>query len=277
MAKLLEALAFLISTGTKSGVIMYFVNFNDFDPERVRGWNDFVVEVKTGITSRDHATLVRNFFIGETNELLIRLAKSLGNPFTQSGLPEHPLEDDMVFRVEVRGEGVRDARGQVVYSTTGQSFPCHTDGSGKPVPYDVVLLCCIRQDTTGGDTVLVTLDELIAGLDLDSVRTLREASFPFPFGMGAIISGDGPDTWIRYNAEELYYYARLRGATFSESQKRALTNLENTLSLLVRGRPAFHLAEGECLALDNRRVLHGRTALYPGSRRLLKRVRLYWT
>ena len=94
--------------------------------------------------------------------------------------------------------------------------------------------------------------------------------------MAAIISGVGANTWIRYNAEELLYYARLRGMAFSESQQRALANLEHTLSLLVRNRPAFHLNEGECLALDNRRVLHGRTSLYPGSRRLLKRVRLYW-
>jgi hypothetical protein len=143
------------------------------------------------------------------------------------------------------------------------------------VPYDVVLLCCIRQDKKGGDSILVTLDELIDGLEPESVRTLREASFPFPFGMGSIISGDRAGPWIRYNAEELFYYARLRGVTFSESQKRALSDLENNLSLLVRGRQSFRLAEGECLALDNRRVLHGRTSLIPGSRRLLKRVRLY--
>ena len=68
---------------------MYFVDFHDFDPEGVRGWDDFVVEVKTGITSPAGAALVSNFFIGETNELLVRLAKSLGNPFTQFDSPNN--------------------------------------------------------------------------------------------------------------------------------------------------------------------------------------------
>lgn len=255
---------------------MHTIDLDNYNPERESSWNDFVQEVKAGITSLSGVSLIRNFGVGESNELLVRIANSLGRAHMNTSLVEHPLENGMVFRVEPRGNGIQDARKQIVYSTTGLRFPCHTDGSGKPVPYHMVLLYCVRQDKFGGDSILITLWEVVSRLKRESLITLREESFPFPFGRAPIISGDGAEMWIRYNTDELDYYAGQRRVVFSKRQIFALADLNNIITLLESQGPKFRLSPGECLAFDNRRVLHGRSALMPASTRLLKRVRLYW-
>jgi hypothetical protein len=208
--------------------------------------------------------------------MLIGHATSLGRPYTKCGLPSHPLEDKMVFRVECCGEGIRDSRDVILYSTTSSGFPSHTDGSGKPNPYDVVLLYCVRQDIEGGESILITLDEVLKYLKTQTITTLRKTNFPVPFGMASLISGDKPNMWIRYNAEELSFYSRLRQREFTENQKNALADLAEVISDLESKQPKVRLAPGQCLVIDNKRSLHGRTAFSSNGDRLLKRVRLYW-
>ena len=239
-------------------------------------WNDFVGEVKAGIISRHRSVLITNFGNGESNKPLIDLATSLGRPHIQCGLPTHPVEDKIVFRVECCGEGIRDSRNVLLYSTTHLGFPSHTDGSGKPIPYDVVLLYCVRQDQDGGKSTVVTLDDLMISLKPQSIETLRTKSFPVPFGIAPVISGDGSDLWIRYNAEELSFYARLRRFELTENQKNALADLAGSISSLEVKQPGVQISPGQCLVIDNKRALHGRTSFSPAGNRLLKRVRLYW-
>ncbi len=254
---------------------MYLLNAAKFRDSNEWKWNDFVAEVRAGITSRHRSVLIHNFSAGESNELLINLATSLGRPFTQCGLAGLPLEDEMVFRVERCGEGIPDSRDVILYSTTHLGFPSHTDGSGKPNPYDVVLLYCVRQDTAGGESMLITLDELLQYLKPESITTLRRKVFPVPFGTAPIISGEVSDLRIRYNAEELSFYARLHRFEFTENQRRALADLAAAISVLEVKQPKVRISPGQCLVIDNKRALHGRTAFSQDSNRLLKRVRVY--
>ena len=239
-------------------------------------WHNFVAEVKAGILSRHRTVLIRNFGDSADNDLLLHLATGLGRPYKDPKLPNRLMEDEIVFRVECVGEGIRDSRGVVLYSTTNARFPSHTDGSGKPNPYDVVLLYCARQGICGGDSTLITLDELVNHLDLQSLKILRTNSFPFTFGVAPIICGRGRHMWIRYNAEELSFYCRRRRMELDGDQKKALANVAATLSMLENRQPKVRMASGQCLVLDNKRVLHGRTAFSAEGNRLLKRVRLYW-
>jgi Taurine catabolism dioxygenase TauD, TfdA family len=250
---------------------VYPLDFRDFG-----GWSDFIAEVKRRLISQHRSVLIQYFPNHESNHLLIKLAKSLGRPDTRDALRDHPLEDGMVFRVERRGEGIRDSRGVVLYSTTHAGFPSHTDGSGKPDPYDAVLLYCVRQDPSGGESFLITLDELVRHLDVKTIGVLRTTTFPVPFGLAPIVSGQGPDMWIRYNADELSLYAHLRRIEFTESQKNALADLAETVSMLERKEPTIRMSPGDCLVIDNKRALHGRSAFSADGGRLLKRIRLYW-
>ena len=252
---------------------MHVLDFEDFTRAPDDGWEQFSAAVRAAVVA-SKAVLIRNFGTGETNERLIKLAYSLGKPHGGYSLPDHPLEDGLVFRVEVRGEGVMDPSGAVIYSTTCADIPCHTDGVNKPMPYDLALLHCIRQDASGGETVLVQLEEVIERLPPDALGLLREEGYPFAFGRAPIIAGEGKQMWIRYNAQETAYYGEA-GAPLSPQHRHALAQLEAALAEPA-AQERFHLSPGECLVIDNRRVLHGRSACPKGGRRLLKRIRLYW-
>src|SRR5260370_36401355 len=171
--------------------------------------------------------------------MLLRLATSLGRPYNQWGLPDHPLEAEMVFRVEPRGEGIRDSRNVLVYSTTHSGFPSHTDGSGKPHPYDIVMLYCVRQDDVGGESILITLDEVMKLLKPQSIDVLRNETFPVPFVVAPIISGEGSDIWIRCNAEELSLYSRLRGPAFTGGPRDVLADWPCTSASLQNSVTSF--------------------------------------
>jgi len=255
---------------------MYLLDAAKFRQSNEWKWIDLVSQVKAGINSHHRCVLIQNFGAGESNELLINLATSLGRPFTQCGLAGHPLEDKMVFRVECCGDGIPDSRDVILYSTTHLGFPSHTDGSGKPNPYDVVLLYCVRQDTAGGESILITLDELLQSLKPESITTLRRKIFPVPYGTAPVISGEASDLRIRYNAEELSFYARLHRFEFKENQRRALADLAAAISVLEVKQPKVRISPGQCLVIDNKRALHGRTPFSQGSNRLLKRIRVYW-
>lgn len=255
---------------------MYSLDADLFKQQGDWNWARFIAELKARILSPQRCVLIQNFNAGESNGLLIRLAFSLGRPYKEPCLVNHLPEDDIVFRVEPRGEGIRDSRGVILYSTTPLSFRSHTDGAGKPNPYDLVLLYCVRQDNFGGESILIPLARILERLRPTSLACLREDSFPVPFGLAPIISGEEHDFWIRYNAEELAIYSHQRNVTFNEDQKQAVNDLANTISSLEQNIPNFKISAGECLVIDNKRVLHGRSALSPNSQRLLKRIRVHW-
>jgi hypothetical protein len=129
----------------------------------------------------------------------------------------------------------------------------------------------------GGELTLITLDELIKILDVESIETLRTEAFPVPYGFASIISGRADEMWIRYNAEELSFYCRRRAVKLSENQEDALRNLAEALSILENNGTKVTMSPGQCLVIDNKRALHGRTSFPANGKRLLKRLRLHWT
>lgn len=191
-------------------------------------------------------------------------------------MPGHPYEDEVVFRVEARGKGIHDVRDLLVYCTTDLSFPCHTDGSGKPAPYDVVLLHCVRQDESGGDSIVSKLADVVSHLKPKKLETLQRAAYPFPFGKAPIISEKSGNVWIRYNRDELDYYTSKHQVVFTEDQRQALASLSGVLNLLQTRFRRFRLRPADCLIINNKTALHGRYALCPNSKRLIKRIHLYW-
>jgi len=132
-------------------------------------------------------------------------------------------------------------------------------------------------DRLGGDSILITLEEIEARLDTETLSLLKQKAFPFPFGMSSILVEQEQAAWIRYNREELSYYLRQHHLTLSERASSALEALNAVITELEETVPRYHLVNGECLVIDNKRVLHGRSELAKDSDRLLKRVRVYTT
>jgi alpha-ketoglutarate-dependent taurine dioxygenase len=204
----------------------------------------------------------------------------LGNPLAQ----------------DVRGDPIRDvidrgarleATSTVRYSDTRQGGNLHTDGCHRlgHVP-DVFTLYCVRQASSGGALVLVHVSDLLETLGgqpevLDALRLpvhfdTRDDQTP---GVPRTVRRPILDTVdgtarIHYLREYIdSAYRRLEVPPLSAQQAGALKVLDTLLDrtdLQARRR----LRPGEMIVVNNRSVIHGRTAfpaeLGPGGRLLLR-------
>lgn len=214
------------------------------------------------------AVLISGFPCSRRNEALVALSMALGDVPVEGG---DELENGFIARVEPRKDPESDDRRYAIISTTSRAFPCHTDELFRPDPAGLVLLLCHRPAETGGTSLLAYLDSVIDSLDEEVIAALGQPLFPVPFGKAALLESDDGRPWIRYNRLEIERAARHAGETLSSEVTETLDALDAAIELnTIR----FDLCAGDCLVFDNLRVLHGRTALPPASRRLLKRVRV---
>jgi hypothetical protein len=222
--------------------------------------------VLRGIELEDHATL-------------IGLTMGLGLP---SVLGHH---EELVHAVTPSAPA---SKGEI--SPTAGAFPLHTDSVGFARPHDYIGLACLRADPGGGgQSRLVHVDDLLAELARRSgrwcVSALRDPVFRFPLAppesarlgphrsrgqrVPILSESIGGSERIRYRGDVV----RLDpGRRFFGRHRRALAALDATLAD-PSVSTACSLAPGDVLLIDNRRVLHGRTAIR-GRQRLLWRVRL---
>jgi alpha-ketoglutarate-dependent taurine dioxygenase len=208
------------------------------------------------------------------NGALLNLARALGTPVNSGAMvPAHPLEDEFVYRVEPRndGHGVEDDSGLLIFSTTDRVFDCHTDGYHNRDPIDLVLMLCVRADASGGVTTLAHVDDLLDALNAAERTLLADPVFPTLNGRTSVLKEARSGATMRLNLAEIERFIRDDDPVFTLAHFVAARRLD----ALARGDcrcASFALGPGDCLILDNRRVLHGRSALSAGSTRLLKRV-----
>lgn len=210
--------------------------------------------------------------VGEDDELL-ELAEQLG-PVTEPGVGmPSSAHDGRVYSVEVRnkGEGLVDEHGNAILSSTSLEFPLHTDAYNRPQPPLYVLL--LRADDSEDDTPTYVSDSrpVIADLPDDIVAMLRRPVFPSARGAVPVLQArDDGHHRIRFNHEEI---DRWEGQDPSPLMEE---NARDALSELARGlrlhQQPVSIQPTDCLVIDNARMCHGRPALSPDSRRVLKRV-----
>lgn len=148
--------------------------------------------------------------------------------------------------------------------------PLHTD---QP-QVEVIGWWCERQDEVDGASLLLDTKPIVEGLDDETRTTLRDVLLMTP-----PIDG-GPPTirWpvLRANGErdDVFCSPWLRSALALIEHQRALDLLRRTLSDAARTtrRISARLQRGHALFVDNRRMLHGRDSIAPGSLRVLRRL-----
>lgn len=231
-------------------------------------------EIEHALGGRDGVALVSGIPHEDGNGPLIDMARSLGTLLVAgTQIPGHPLEDGVVYRVEVRngGEGVLDEDRLVMFSTTSERFNCHTDGYHREEPPDYVAMLCVRADAEGGDSLVVHVDALVSRLSPAERELLREPVFPTTFGSAAVLTGTDEQPQIRFNLREIARFSEQADERLTDAHVAAARRLDE-LAAEECERRKLRLAPGDCLILDNKRVLHGRTELAGESRRLLKRL-----
>ena len=160
------------------------------------------------------------------------------------------------------------------YSRTHQSLPLHTDSSYLALPHELLAFQCITADAVGGDTVMMPIDDLLKQLTQNHIARLKDPVYPFGKGTYAILSGSASDLRIRYYQAQLAQTQVQMGTELSTEHDRAIAALNAALAD-VPAAHQFRLAPGQIIFINNRKALHGRTALSPNSQRLLYRVRLH--
>ena len=202
------------------------------------------------------------------NPALLDLAASLG-PVKRHGpnFRDPTREGEAVSLVRALPEPIADVSGTIMLSTMATEHHMHTDESFFATPSRYVLLHCWRPDPAGGGrTLLADVEDVLARLTAPERADCARLRYGWRGVEGPIIAGmpDGGPPRVRFNMREAHCRGNDRAAADALVRRFAHAAEEAAVELF--------LAPGDCLVIDNWRVLHGRTAFAPDSPRLLKRV-----
>lgn len=214
--------------------------------------------------------------LDDDNAALRALGAALGATSVTGITPGQPnVEQYGINRVEAMDVPRIDPGGRTVLSTSADDFPLHTDDTFARAPVHSVLMHCWQADPAGGVSRVAHVADIVAGLTAATLERLRVADFPSPFGLAPVLfepeAGSGPAPCIRFNHRDFASYGESYGPKLTADQIAALDEVLHAANRCVQ---ELKLSPGDCLVVDNHRILHGRTAFSPGSGRLLKRLRV---
>ena len=160
------------------------------------------------------------------------------------------------------------------YSRTHLPLGPHTDSSYSLKPHEVVAFQCIVSDDTGGESIVIPVEDILEKIAPNYLELLREPVYPFEENSYPIIFGESGDEHIRYYRAQIDRTIGLTGMLLSEQHRSAIDQLDDLLQSAELGFRS-HLKPGQIIFAHNTKVLHGRTGFSPQSERLLLRIRLH--
>jgi alpha-ketoglutarate-dependent taurine dioxygenase len=201
---------------------------------------------------------------------LLALAQAIGTVRKQALLGAS--KGTYVFPIHVRQIPLKTPLGRDVASHSNGYFDWHTDEFFTLDPADIVLLHCVRPDRDGGGaSLLCHIDDVTRKLKSDQLKKLQQPIYPHARGQANILQRQDGGWLIRYNRMLIQEEAGKQQKTIHPEAQCALSALDAAIEC---SRKEIALSAGDCLIVDNLRVLHGRRAFNPKSTRLLKRVRV---
>ncbi len=207
----------------------------------------------------------------EDPEYVLQLARAICG-LRVDGKPGKPPGKVSFTNVENNAEAVTNDGNVTRLSRTHVALPPHTDSSYMENPHEFVAFQMVRNDSEGGESIMVPVDDIVRGLDDETASLLREPIYPFGKELCPILSGNPMDERVRFYEHQLNTSQQAQDSALSDRHLQALDKLEKLLS--ERGR--FHelqLMAGQVMIMNNTKVLHGRTEFSSESDRLLYRVR----
>lgn len=236
----------------------------------------------TGVLARQIASMLKaypHFCIltgGEPTEDpalvqgLCRAVARLDVPHDLSGCGQAPKTS--FTRVRIGGKSPPAGGAVTRFSRTNRAMALHTDSTYKATPHQLVAFQMVRSDATGGDTLVVAVEDVMAALG--QRRQVRLSQPDYPFGPDRF-----PILWQVNGAPCIRYYRRQIDAACAVGDRltwRQRIGLEALDIALRRHVPTyrFGLRPGDILFLHNTKALHGRTGFSADSDRLMYRVRV---
>lgn len=215
------------------------------------------------------AVLIQQFPAQDSDMELIKLAITLGAPLVApTSYRSDSNGSTMISRVEQRCTPAVNDHGQLVESTTTEAIDLHTDCSTiVDVPHFVIFLC-VQEAQSGGDTLLADGRAALDCLPANIATRLMANCFPAEGCLLPVILKNDDGTTFRWNANALTADIVTDMNADSGVVFSAWCSALNNVTTRIR------LQAGDCLIIDNKKILHGRTSFQGGSR-LIKRIRLY--
>ncbi|MEM9477797.1 MAG: TauD/TfdA family dioxygenase [Pseudomonadota bacterium] len=159
------------------------------------------------------------------------------------------------------------------YSRTRKAMALHTDGSFAQTPPDLVAFQMVRCAAKGGESVIVSIEDVIAGLDEATRATLSQPMFPFSARRHSVLWRTQGHYNIRCYKNQIDVSSE-RKQPLEPAASLAIAALDAALADPNR-QYRIRLEPGEILFLHNTRALHGRTAFDADCSRLMLRVRAH--
>lgn len=158
-------------------------------------------------------------------------------------------------------------------SRTSAPLPAHTDSSYAGAPHALVAFHMLRADPEGGESVVIAARDAADALTETQRRLLRQPVFPFGKRLRPVLWGKDGDECIRYYRVQIEA-GLAEGATLSPAHQATIDALDTILDDPDMGT-RFRLEDGDVLALNNLKALHGRTGFASDSPRLMHRLRAH--
>jgi L-asparagine oxygenase len=167
-------------------------------------------------------------------------------------------------------------------SGTGSKLPfnLHTENSHEQNPLDVFLLLCLRGDHNAKTTYCL-LDDLLTSMPEWVIKEMEKPNFIFRTGDSFNVKEESQGSILTMNKLGIYEIkfnsAPNRCDALTPASQKALDYLKTHLE---NGLDVHHvtLTHGDMLVINNKRMLHGRSAFdistFPEEKRWLQRIYL---
>lgn len=240
-------------------------------------FRNLAATVLRALRSYPHYVVVKGFPAVEERSNLIALSRAIGAVAAERSRPAAGSESrEKISFTKVRIDSAKaSAGGQVTsYSRTHYPLPLHTDSSYMAHPHELVAFQCIVAAEAGGESIVAPVEDILSGLDRETLTLLQAPVYRFGREPAPIVFGEPGDEHIRYYRAQLDRASTTGTVALSDAHIAALKALDETLQQTERFRQ-FRLEAGHVAFLHNTKVLHGRQGFSERSDRLLYRVRLH--
>lgn len=191
---------------------------------------------------------------------------AVGESFTVSLIGSRRVGFDLV---QDRGD-YAERKESSILSASNLEFPMHTDCSFLERPADIVILYCLENAESGGESLLLNINNIIPLLPADYTRFLLTKKYTVYSKEYPVLEKGERGYFIRFNLGEFL-------SVDPPDRDSIIEELKSLTGLLAD--PAHvttvKLRPHECLIINNRTCLHGRHGFEGNSRRLFYRARHY--
>ena len=245
-----------------------FCTLGDRSPEKQ--WRELRSAIVPLLRRYPYFVLVKRLPISEDGKSVRRLSMALGQfhpDFGWLALVKGRLRKEDIARVAIDENLPRR-------SASASAMAPHTDGAFLQRPHDIIMFQCVVADTSGGESILLPIDDILGALTQRELGHLKEQVFPFGSETASILTGQGEDRNFRYYGTHMERSSRKRDIVLPQEIDTTIKKLDQILDH-SNSRIKYKMAPEDILILNNKKVLHGRTALTEQSNRLLVRSRIF--